>query len=108
MLRYYQPTGLSTSAAYSYKILPFTNSTAGGASLSIVSSVSADLNIDTSFSGSSDMVNGKNVKFGQTFTNGIAPPEIKKFSGEIIYVDNRTKITRSESQKEELKIVVEF
>ena len=54
------------------------------------------------------MVNGKNESFGQTFTNGIAPPEIKKFSGEIIYVDNRTKITRSESQKEELKIVVEF
>ena len=108
VLRYYQPTGLSTSAAYSNKILPFTNSVTGGASLTIVNAVSNDLNIDTSFSGSSDMVNGKNESFGQTFTNGIAPPEIKKFSGEIIYVDNRTKITRSESQKEELKIVVEF
>ena len=88
--------------------MPFTNSVTGGASLTIVNAVSNDLNIDTSFSGSSDMVNGKNESFGQTFTNGIASPEIKKFSGEIIYVDNRTKITRSESQKEELKIVVEF
>ena len=51
---------------------------------------------------------GKVIQYGQQFTNGLATPDIQRYSGEIIYVDNRAPITRSSSQKEELKIVVEF
>ena len=39
---------------------------------------------------------------------GVSDPEIKKYSGEIIYIDNRAPITRTASQKEEVKIVIEF
>ena len=67
-----------------------------------------DLPLDTSYTGSSETISGKVIQYGQQFTNGIAPPDIQKYSGEIIYVDNRAPITRSTSQKEELKIVVEF
>ena len=63
---------------------------------------------DTEFVGLSTTVGGKTVNLGQTFAGGIAPPDIEKYSGEIIYIDNRAAITRSSSQKEEVKIVVEF
>jgi len=104
--RYFQPAGLSTSATYGYKVLPFSN--AVGVNTSIVPSSGVTLPLDTSFSGSSETISGKVIQYGQQFTNGIATPDIQRYSGEIIYVDNRAPITRSSSQKEELKIVVEF
>ena len=57
---------------------------------------------------SSIKVGGKDVDLGQTFVDGKAPPDVKKYSGDIIYIDNRSSVTRSSSQKEEVKIVVEF
>jgi hypothetical protein len=45
---------------------------------------------------------------GQEFTNGIGNPEVKKYSGNIIYVDNRPSITRSSTQKEDIKIILQF
>ena len=54
------------------------------------------------------MVGGKNVSLGQTFNLGKANPDVKKYSGEIIYIDNRAPISRTSSQKEEVKIVIEF
>ena len=42
------------------------------------------------------------------FTNGIGNPEAKKYSGNIIYVDNRPSITRSSTQKEDIKIILQF
>ena len=106
VLRYFQPAGLSTSATYGYKVLPFSN--AVGVNTSIIPSAGPTLPLDTSYTGSSETISGKVIQYGQQFTNGIAPPDIQKYSGEIIYVDNRAPITRSTSQKEELKIVVEF
>lgn len=38
----------------------------------------------------------------------IEPPEVTKHSGEILYVENREKITRSFDQAENLHIVIEF
>jgi hypothetical protein len=64
--------------------------------------------VDTSFGGDNIQVGGKVIQLGQTFSSGISNPDIKKYYGEIIYIDNRAPITRSASQKEELKIVVEF
>ena len=66
------------------------------------------MSIDNTFDGSSQTINNKVIQFGQTFDNGKANPDVEPYSGEIIYVDNRSPITRSKSQKEELKIVVEF
>ena len=57
---------------------------------------------------SSLIVGGSTVQLGQTFNDGKANPEVKRYSGEIIYIDNRAPITRSASQKEEVKVVVEF
>lgn len=48
------------------------------------------------------------VYYGMTFTDGIAQPEIEKYSGEIIYVENRRPITRAQDQIEDIKLVVEF
>ena len=45
---------------------------------------------------------------GSTFTNGLAPAEIKNNSGEIIYVENRRLITRAPDQIEDIKLVIEF
>ena len=35
-------------------------------------------------------------------------PEAKKYSGNIIYVDNRPSITRSVNQKEDIKVILQF
>ena len=73
-----------------------------------ISGGSVDLGIYTSFTGITTVINNKTYNLGQTFTLGVAPPEVKKYSGEIIYVDNRASITRSTNQKEDIKIIVEF
>ena len=48
------------------------------------------------------------VLLGCTFVDGMANPEIKRNSGEIIYIENRKKITRSNDQIEDIKLVIEF
>ena len=45
---------------------------------------------------------------GQSFINGISSPEVKKYSGNVIYVDNRPAITRSQNQKEDIKVILQF
>ena len=42
-----------------------------------------------------------------SFVKGVANPEVEKYSGDIIYVDNNA-VTRSSQQKEDIKIVLEF
>ena len=43
-----------------------------------------------------------------SFTSGYAVPEIQHDSGDVIYVDNRTKITRATDQTENIKLIIEF
>lgn len=43
-----------------------------------------------------------------TFANGYSPSEIKKYTGDIIYVENRRTVSRSIDQIEDVKLVVEF
>ena len=45
---------------------------------------------------------------GMTFTDGIATPEIAKYTGDIIYIENRRLITRAPDQIEDIKLVIEF
>ena len=67
-----------------------------------------NLEVDTTFSAESITIGQRSESLGHAFTQGIANSEIKKFSGEIIYIDNRAPVTRTTSQKEEVKIVIEF
>ena len=69
---------------------------------------SATLQIGTSFSGITTIINNKTYNLGQEFVQGVAEPESKQYSGNIIYVDNRPGITRSSSQKEDVKIILQF
>jgi hypothetical protein len=45
---------------------------------------------------------------GQYFTNGLSNPEVQKYSGDMIYIDNRPSITRSVNQKEDIKVILQF
>ena len=65
--------------------------------------------VETTFSsGITTDVNNNNVALGVSFTSGLASPEINKGSGDLLYVDNRAKITRDLRQKEDIKIILEF
>jgi hypothetical protein len=48
------------------------------------------------------------VILGKTFIDGLALPEIKNNSGEVIYIENRRLITRAPDQIEDIKLVIEF
>jgi len=45
---------------------------------------------------------------GQNFTSGISNPDINTKSGEIVYVDNRSSVSRQSQQREDIKIIIEF
>jgi hypothetical protein len=46
--------------------------------------------------------------FTITFTDGYVTPELEPDSGNIIYIENRSPISRATDQTEDIKIVVEF
>jgi hypothetical protein len=105
VLKYYQPVGLAT-VGVGYKINDFSST---GSSLVINGAASGTpLNIDTSFTGISTVINNRTYQLGSNFVAGIASAEYNKKSGEIIYIDNRPPIPRAASQKEDIKIVLEF
>ena len=87
--------------------IEFTSSPSTGGSLTIIPSSGSNLTIDSAFTGTSTVINNRTYYLGQAFTNGISSPEVRKHSGNIIYVDNRPSITRSSNQKEE-PVAAEF
>ena len=117
VLKYWQDKALAgfntvgaavTEPAYGFNLNAFTSSPDTGGALTIVPSSGSSLAIDTSFTGVSTVINNRTYYLGQEFTNGIGNPEVKKYSGNIIYVDNRPSITRSSTQKEDIKIILQF
>ena len=68
----------------------------------------SNLAIDTSFTGVSTVINNRTYYLGQEFTSGVASPEVQKYSGNVVYVDNRPSITRSTNQKEDIKVILQF
>ena len=65
--------------------------------------------IDINFTGITTNPDGtKLINLGTNFNNGLSDSEINKGSGELIYLDNRPKITRNARQKEDIKIILEF
>jgi len=97
-----------TNPQYGFELIEFTNLPESGGSLTIVPSSGQDLEIDTNFSGISTTINNRTYYLGQEFVDGLSSPEVKKQSGNIIYVDNRPSITRSKNQKEDIKVILQF
>ena len=116
-LQYWQDRSLATIGAgssvprYGFSLNRFTSSPGTGGNTNIVVETTTGtetLSIDTSFTGVSTDVSNKKYYFGQSYTSGLANPEIKKYSGDIVYIDNRPEVTRATNQREDIKIVLEF
>jgi hypothetical protein len=90
-----------------YNDFPFTADPGSGGSVAITGG-DISLNIETSFTGLSTEINNRTYYLGQSFTEGVSQPESKKYSGNIVFVDNRPSVTRSSSQKEDVKIILQF
>jgi hypothetical protein len=117
VLKYWQDRTMSgfntvgtaqTNPTYGFDRVEFTSTPSTGGSLVINGNSGATLSINSSFTGISTTINNKIYYLGQSFVNGIANPEVKKYSGNIIYVDNRPSITRSSNQKEDIKVILQF
>ena len=96
-----------TNPSFGFDQVEFSSSPGSGGSL-VITGGSESLSIDTAFTGISTVINNRTYYLGQSFTNGLANPEVKKHSGNIIYVDNRPSITRSSNQKEDIKVILQF
>lgn len=87
-----------------------TNSTTG--SLVAFSGANAVTGADSSATGTPDADADSAVTLSGgntiTFTNGYANPELQPDSGDIIYNENRSPISRATDQTEDIKIIVEF
>jgi hypothetical protein len=103
---------------YGFNSNKFTAFPSTGGNLQItggkLNGVSVNLAIDDSFGtqqnpGITTTLNNNTTYYlGQSFVNGVSNPEVKKYSGNIIYIDNRPSITRSPNQKEDIKVILQF
>ena len=98
---------LNSSPTYGFRLQQFSSNPGLGGTIAI-SGGDTSLIIDTNFTGISTSLNSRTYYFGQSFVNGLASPEVQKYSGNTIYVDNRPSITRSNSQKEDIKVILQF
>jgi len=114
VLNYWQDRSLadgSTTSLHQFTLNRFTKTPGSGGSLNVVVKTTGGeetLTVDTAFTGVSTTINNRTYYLGQTYNSGIASPEIKKYSGDIIYVDNRPEVTRASNQREDIKIILEF
>jgi hypothetical protein len=100
------------SPQYGFQSNDFTSNVSGSGSLQIVGG-SKNLYIDFGFGsqnnpGISTVINNKTYYLGQTFIQGVSNPEVQKYSGNLLYVDNRPSITRSANQREDIKVILQF
>ena len=98
VLRYYQNeyTNALQTGANQYKFVAFSGSNPITGSTS-----NTTLTPDTTGTGTGNY-------FGISFTAGYATPEVAKNSGNVIYVENRKAVNRSNDQVEDIKLVIEF
>ena len=92
---------------YGFTMHRFASDFESGGSLNI-SGGTIPLAIDENFTGITTNINNNTYNLGQNFFEGVSDPEVQKYSGNIIYVDNRPSITRSKSQKEDIKVILQF
>lgn len=123
VLKYWQQDTLSIATqkdtfnnfikpTYGYELHQFTGTPDTGGSL-VISGGSNNLSIDNNFGttnnpGITTVINNSTYYLGQTFIKGISTPEVQKYSGDIIYVDNRPSVIRSSNQKEDIKVILQF
>ena len=93
---------------YGFELNEFTGSPETGGNVSIVPTVGLQLSIDQAFNDNKTTINNRTYYLGMNFSSGVAAPEVKQHSGNIIYVDNRPAITRSSNQKEDIKVILQF
>jgi hypothetical protein len=108
----FNTNGTQKDPIYGFNLEKFTATPTGTGNINIVGG-SINLNIDISYGsignpGITTVINNRTYRLGQSFVNGLAEPEVKKYSGNVIYVDNRPAITRSQNQKEDIKVILQF
>ena len=103
----YDLDNINTTGVYGNNLVEFTSTPGTGGTLNITGS-NQDLKIDNTFSDDKFVINNLSYYLGQSFTKGLSAPEVKKYSGDLVYIDNRPSITRSEKQREDIKIVLQF
>lgn len=118
VLKYWQEqslAGFDTSgnqllnSKYGLKLNEFSSSVGAGGTTEISNDgVNTELKIDTSFTGISTVINNRTYNLGQSFVGGVSQPEVEKYSGNIIHINNRPSITRSTNQKEDIKVILQF
>jgi len=118
VLKYWQDKSLAgfntdgsqnLTARYGLKLNNFTSTVSTGGTITIKNNeVDTGLRIDTNFTGISTVINNRTYNLGQSFIDGVSQPEVEKYTGQIIYVDNRPSITRSINQKEDIKVILQF
>jgi len=117
-------SGNSASTIFGFSDIDFTSDPGTGGTLNIRNYVNTDaiiagdtsgsvVAIDSNFGtslepGISTSINNRTYYLGQPFVKGLSNPEVQKYSGDIIYVDNRPPITRSKNQKEDIKVILQF
>ena len=97
-----------TNPIYGYVQREFTGNPSGNGTVTITPSTGLQLSIDSDFSDNKTTINNRIYYLGMDFSSGVASPEVKQHSGNIIYVDNRPSITRSSNQKEDIKVILQF
>jgi hypothetical protein len=123
VLKYWQDRSLAgfntdgtqnNTPIYGFNLNRFTPNITSGGSL-VISGESNNLNlrIDSSFGtesnpGITTVINNRTYQLGQSFIGGVSQPEVKKYSGDILTVENRASIPRSPNQKENIKINIQF
>jgi hypothetical protein len=99
---------VSTNPEYGLKLNRFSDFVTGLGNIKIqggTKELEIDINFGTNQNPESSI---NNINLGQSFVGGISNPEVQKYTGNIIYVDNRPSILRSLNQKEDIKIVLQF
>lgn len=98
------------SPLFGYNLNRFTSSVGAGGTTTIkdLNLSSLNVSIDSNYTGITTTILNKTYNLGQFFENGVSNPEPKKYSGDIIHLDNRPSILRNISQKEDIKIILQF
>lgn len=104
----------NNTPTYGFNLNRFTATPATGGNATITGvnnniNLQIDVNFGTSSNpGISTVINNKTYQLGQPFIKGVSQPEVKKYSGDIIFVDNRPSNYRSPNQKEYIKFYIQF
>ena len=84
-------------------------STANGVVVDFLNTTTLRINeVKGSFEDSNVVTGANTSSTGTISADGLIQPEMKLYSGDVLYIENRAKITRLQNQVEDFKIVLEF